>query len=328
MKVTKLTPPRRPVLVRRPLRVLGWVGGLLLGAVLLFAAWAKLIDPEAFVELIEQEGLASVLPARLVAFVALALEVGLGMLCLQGVRRRWNLIPTTLLVLFFVFLTGRTYVLFVQGKADAARGCGCFGTLIQRSPAEAFWQDVLMLVPPLVLLWIGRDRSVAAPPWPRIVGATAVTAGALLFATFAPDLPLDGLATRLHVGDDIREMCAGEGKGRVCLADVLPRLADGENLVLLADLEDARFVSRVPDYNGYALDGKGPTLWVLTGSPHEIVQRFGLLSGATFQIQEAPPSLLRPLYRRLPRSFLVRDGKIVALYAEPPWDSLSPPVKR
>jgi hypothetical protein len=52
------------------------------------------------------------------------------------------------------------------------------------------------------------------------------------------------------------------------------------------------------------------------------------VSGATFQIQEAPPSLLRPLYRRLPRSFLVRDGRIVALYAEPPWDSLSPPVKR
>ena len=313
---------RPPAAPPRARWILGTVGGVVLGAVLGFAAYAKVIDPEAFVELVRQEGLTGPLPPRLVAFVALALEVGLGLLLLVGVRRRSNIVATTLLVLFFVFLTGRTYVLFLQGKLDPAHGCGCFGTLIERTPKQAFWQDILLLLPPLALVWIGLERGVRETPWRRVLGVASCTAGALVFAHFAPDLPLDDLATRLHVGSDAREICAGEGKGRICLSDVVPRLSDGRHLVLLADLEDPAFLAKVPDYNAYALDGKGPTLWVLTTSSHEVVQRFSLLSGASFQVQEAPPALVRPLYRRLPRSFLVVDGIVKQTYGEPPWGSM------
>ena len=82
-----------------------------------------------------------------------AVEVGLGVALLLDLRRRSVLVPATLLVALFVFLTARTYWRATHGglsAADAA-SCGCFGNLVERTPAEAFWQDLLMLVPALAL---------------------------------------------------------------------------------------------------------------------------------------------------------------------------------
>ena len=54
---------------------------------------------------------------------------------LLGVRRLWVLFPALLLVAFFVSLTGRSYWLAAHGVKDSAANCGCFGNLVQRSPA-------------------------------------------------------------------------------------------------------------------------------------------------------------------------------------------------
>ncbi|HEY4565413.1 MAG TPA: MauE/DoxX family redox-associated membrane protein, partial [Thermoanaerobaculia bacterium] len=91
-------PRTRAVVSPRP--ILWWVGtfgGAFLACVLLFAVWAKAIDPPSFVDQIHTEGLDFLLPARAVALIALALETGLGLLLLFGVRRKWVLIPATLL---------------------------------------------------------------------------------------------------------------------------------------------------------------------------------------------------------------------------------------
>jgi hypothetical protein len=43
-----------------------------------------------------------------------------------------------------------------------------------------------------------------------------------------------------------------------------------------------------------------------------------------FQIRQAPPALLRPLYRRLPRAFEVQDGRVVRTYrGMPPLDQVA-----
>src|SRR5436305_11221041 len=79
-------------------RGLGYLGAAFLGAVLLFAAWAKALDPEAFAREIHSQKLDFLLPAHAVALLALGLEVGLGAALLLGVRRRSILIPSALLV--------------------------------------------------------------------------------------------------------------------------------------------------------------------------------------------------------------------------------------
>lgn len=289
-------------------RALSLLGGAFLGVVLLFSTWAKAIDPAAFIEQIRTEGLDFLLPAVAVAVIALALEAGLGLLLLLGVRQLWNLVPTAFLVAFFMFLTGRTYWKDANGLLEEESSCGCFGKLVERTPAEAFWQDLWMLVPPLVLaaLW----RSAAA--WPKFrAGASIVliafTAG---LAWKAPDLPLDNLATRLAPGKVAAEICSGRDDERICLSTVVPELEEGRHTVVLADLEDPAFGESTAALSDWALEGN--PLFVLAAADPDQVRSFFWQWGPAFEIREGPPGLLGALYRTLPRTFVVEDGKVVS----------------
>lgn len=170
-------------------QIIGTSGGMVLGAVLLFAAWTKALDLSGFAAQIRTEGLDFLLPARVVASIALALEAGLGLALLLGIRRRWLLIATALLVSFFVFLTGRNYWLVSRGLRSASESCGCFGDLIVRTPAEAFWQDLLLLIPAMVLAFVGRPRSSGTQPWRRLAAATAMALAVVVFAALLPPKP-------------------------------------------------------------------------------------------------------------------------------------------
>ena len=117
---------------------LGFLGGALLGVVLLVAAYSKAIDPEAFAQQIRLEGLALFGSPFAWAVGMVAVEVGLGIALLMNLRRRSILVPASLLVALFVFLTARTYWRVTHGglsAADAA-SCGCFGNLVERTPTK------------------------------------------------------------------------------------------------------------------------------------------------------------------------------------------------
>ncbi len=302
---------------------LGTLGAVFLGAVLLVAAWAKALDPTAFARQIAQEGLAILLPAAAVALFALGIEVFLGSALVLGLRRPWVLWPSVALVVFFLLLTGRTYYRFLQGESPADTGCGCFGNLVERTPAEAFWQDLLLLVPALALAFLGRVTPPQGTRW-RLAAVSLLTVGALVFAWRAPDLPLDDLATRLRPGVAVKTLCIGQGEQRECLdgARILPELQTGAHWVVLADLADAAFTAQVEPLNAYHLAGQGPRLWVLTDASEEALFAFRFGHGPAFEVREAPTALLRPLYRQLPRSFRVQDGQVVeTLNGLPPWAS-------
>jgi uncharacterized membrane protein YphA (DoxX/SURF4 family) len=302
-----------------------WVGTIasaVLGAVLLLAVWGKALDPSAFAEQIRMEGLDFLLPAQAVALIALALEAGLGLALLFGVRRLWVLIPAALLVAFFVFLTGRSWYLTAHGLRTETAGCGCFGNLVQRSPAEAFWQDLLLLVPPLGLAFLGRDRRGRIFPPLRTATAALATIGVLVFAWKAPELPLDNLATRLRPGTAINQICVDQSANPLCLSTVAAGLLQGEHLVVIADLADPAFRQSIAALNGAASDPAGPRVWVLSDASSEQLFEFRWTQGPVFQVVEAPTALLRPLYRRLPRAFRVKDGQVVET-----WTGL-PPLTR
>lgn len=313
-------------------RLLGVAGGVVLGAVLLFAAWSKALDPHAFAEAIRAEGLDFLLPAPAVAMIALALEVGLGLALVLGLRRLWVLVPVTLLVAFFTALTGRTYWRASHGLLTEGASCGCFGNLVERTPAEAFWQDLFLLLPPLVLAWLGRDRSGPRgasatvrrfPPVRTSLVAVAVV-GTLVFAWKAPELPLDDLATRLHPGARVSAVCAGSGAQKVCLDSIVPGLDEGEHWVVLMDLESPSVEGLVDRLNAYSLAGSGPPLAVVAAAVPENLNTFYFQWGPAFPIHAAPAALVRPLYRRLPRSFLVEDGTVTRTFDGLPPTVVSP----
>jgi uncharacterized membrane protein YphA (DoxX/SURF4 family) len=301
----------------------GVAGAFVLGLVLLVASWAKVLAPQAFVEQIRLEGLDFLLPATVVAFLALGIEIGLGTALVLAMRRWWVLVPAALLVLFFLFLTGRAYWLDAHGLLPEGAGCGCFGALLERTPAEAFWQDLLLLVPPLLLAFVGRPRG-ARFPRVRTAVTLLVTAAALLFAWKAPSLPLDDLATRLKPGVEIADLCSGRGAQRICMDLLLPELASGEHTVILTGLEDS-VRDAVPALNESVFADDGARLWALTAADSADLQAFQWSAGPAFEIREAPPGLLAPLYRRLPRSFRVTDGTVTATYDGLPPEAIATP---
>jgi uncharacterized membrane protein YphA (DoxX/SURF4 family) len=301
-------------------QVAGAAGAAFLGLVLLVAAAAKALDPLAFAQQIHQQGLAFALSAPTWAVLAIALEVALGALLLLGVRRLWVLIPATLLVAFFVFLTGRDAWRAAHGTLPEDAACGCFGNLVERTPAQAFWQDLLLLVPALGLAFVGRPRE-ARFPGARLAAAAVATLAAVGFAIRAPSLPLDDFATRLRPGARTAALCAGSGAERVCLEGLVPEVAEGRHLVVIADLSSEAFGAAVRELNDYAAraGSSDPALWVLAAPTPEEKHAFFWKYGPTFELREAPPALLRPLYRRLPRSFAVEDGKVTRT-----WSGLPP----
>jgi uncharacterized membrane protein YphA (DoxX/SURF4 family) len=289
---------------------LGTFGGAFLGCVFLVAVWAKALDPVAFAEQIHIEGLDGFLPAQAVALIALVIEAGLGLALLLGVRRLWVLVPAALLVAFFLSLTGRAWWQAAHGLKSESAACGCFGNLVQRTPAEAFWQDLALLVPALLLAFVGRERQ--GPRFPALRTAV-VLVGALAVAAFAwksPELPIDDLATRLRPGVAVHDLCAGDPESRVCLDSIVPELKTGRHLVVMAKLDDPSFTKAVDAMNAYAGDHRNPPLWVLSPITPEEKRAFFWKWGPAFDIRETPQELLRPLYRRLPRTFMVEDGKV------------------
>ena len=296
-------------------RSLGFLGGAILGAVLLFAAWAKILDPSAFVEQIRLEGLDFLLPATAVAFIALALEVGLGAALLLGLRRLWVLIPSAFLVVFFLWLTGRNYWLTARGLREEGASCGCFGNLVDRTPAEAFWQDLLLLVPPLLLAFLAWSWGSRRWLRPRVAAVTLLTLAAMVVAWKAPELPLDNLATRLRPGVEPAKLCTGAEGERICFSTIVPELQTGSHYVVLADLEDPGFGEAVGDLNAYTLSGGASRLWVVTSVEPEVVSSFFWQWGPSFEIREGPEAILKSMYRRLPRSFFVVDGRVTETFS-------------
>lgn len=301
---------------------------MFLGLVLLLAAWTKAIDPAAFVEQITAEGLDGLLPAGVVVFVALGLELAVGAALVLGIRRPWVLVPAVLLVAFFLFLTGRAYVNDLRG-IEAPPSCGCFGNLVDRTPAEAFWQDLLLLVPALALAFVGRRRG-RPFPWRRLVVVGLITAAGLGLAWRAPGLPLDDLATRLRPGVETRELCAGRSDDPeyVCLDALMPELDEGEHWVVMTQLHEEAFVAGIDGLHDHSLANGEPRLWLLSDVEPEELNTFTWQYMMATEIRLAPATLLRPLYRALPRSFRVRDGVVVeTTFGLPALGGLEPGVE-
>lgn len=176
----------------------GTAGAVLLGVVFLVATYSKAWNADgvgAFIDQIRQEELDFLFSATQVALIALALEAGLGTALLLGIRHLIILLPTAVLVVFFLFLTGRNYWLVSQGLREPG-SCGCFGSLIERTAAEAFWQDLLLMVPFTLLCFWKRPQSRGLPKR-RLVLALLMALGVPLWAYRITDIEFIEAAHRL-----------------------------------------------------------------------------------------------------------------------------------
>ena len=297
-----------PTMNATVVRTVDTLAGWLLGGTLLLAGVLKALDPAAFASQIQSEGLALVLPAIAWAVLMIGVEVGLGLALVLGHRQPWLLFIASALVAFFLFLTGRSWWRWSRGELDEDAACGCFGTLVERTPAEAFTQDLLLLVPALALLWVLHRR--ATRTFLPLAVPIGVGVAAAAFAVAAPALPLDNLATRLKPGKQLSDLCAGgeEPGERACIDLLVPELAEGDHWVVMSELTNPDLVSAVAELNQAVANGT--SIWLITPDEQPAIQTFLFSAGPSFPVREVPANLLRPFYRTLPRSFRIVDGEV------------------
>jgi uncharacterized membrane protein YphA (DoxX/SURF4 family) len=290
----------------RAATLVGTVGAVLLGLVLIFSAWAKALDPEGFAQLIVERGLMPASLAYSAGVAMIAFEAALGACLLLNLRRPIVLVPVALMMLFFLALSAWTWVYPTKEPSS----CGCFGNLIASSPGQALARDVVLFGLAL-LAFLGRPRRPAAGWRAALAAAAGVAFGA--FALAAPALPLDNLATRLKPGVTAASLRIDE---------IIPELQDGTRLVLLLDRADEKTFGEVARINEKLALARPDAVFGLARQDDVLASQFQWTAGPAFDVRDAPQSMLKPFYRRLPRAFLVDRGTIVKVWEGIPGDDV------
>lgn len=143
---------------------LAWTARLILAAVFLFAAWPKLLDPDAFAANVHSYML---LPEALVGLVAVLLP-GIELAAVLGVfHRRTRAAAELLFALMLLIFIAAVGIALLRGLAGI--DCGCFG------PGNGRGLGLRLLVEDLALL--GLALCALFHSWRQESGAAARGAG-------------------------------------------------------------------------------------------------------------------------------------------------------
>ena len=125
---------------------------------------------------------------------------------------------------------------------------------------------------------------------------------------------MDDLATLIKPGAKVREARIDE---------LLPELQRGLSFVLLLDRADADTRAQVPRLNSVLAPDQNQNVKVLALAEEneQLKGEFQWGAGPAFEVRDAPFSTLKPLYRTLPRCFLVKDGVVQKVWNGIPDDT-------
>lgn len=279
-------------------RIAGHAGRVAIGLIFLAAGILKALDPAEFAHEIQEYG---ILGARLSAQAAPALivfELVLAVALLAGVLPRLAALGS--LVLLAGFIAIEAYALSI-GKQGS---CGCFGAYVQRTPGEVIAEDVLFAGMAVLALW-----GLAGWPGMSFGRGAAVLSGGLALASAlvvaSPSLPIDPWVTRLAIGRSV---------GDLSLLEKAPQLAEGRHLVALIDVTDPRAVDTATALNGIVSRPGAPKVLALTPGTEEDKAAFLWTAAPAFETENVDRAVLKRLYRRLPRFFLVESGRVAAIF--------------
>lgn len=286
---------------RRLSSYLGHAARLALGAVFLLAGTLKIVDVAEFARATASYGLVGARLAAVAAPIMIAIEIALAVALLTGYRTRIAAALTGLLLVAFIALEGWG---IAQGRTES---CGCFGAYVQRTPVEVILEDLGFLALAVMVIvflgsWVARRRAIAA----GAVLSAAVAALALSIAS--PRLPIDPWVTRLAVGRSVDDLGLGAR---------LPPDVQASGLVAILDLTDPVSREAAAALNELSAAPGLPKVVALTPSSEADHAAFLWEAYPAFEVLTADAPLLKRLYRRLPLYFLLRSGRVEAIYRDP-----------
>jgi uncharacterized membrane protein YphA (DoxX/SURF4 family) len=269
-----------------------------LGIVFLAAGILKAVDPDEFARQIATYGIVPERAARPAAYLLIPVEIALGAALVIGYRTRIAALLTSALLIVFMAATAYAWS---QGRTE---GCGCFGSFASRGPGDVLLEDTLFLALGLLAFLFAPRR---AGRWlPAVTAIATLTAGVALPA-FAYAMPLDGMVTGLRVGLPA---------GALQLHESPVDLGRGKHLVALLSLDDPGSRDLVKRLN--ALGAGGAEVIAFYGGEVDEKTIFCFNTSPSFEVVAVPPSDLKRLYRKLPRFFLLNDGKVSRIWEKVP----------
>jgi putative oxidoreductase len=285
----------------RALRLAGHVARLALGAIFVAAGVLKSLDVAEFARQTAGYGLISPGLATIAAPFLIALETTLGTALLAGFRPRLTALLTGMLLIFFITLEAWG---MSKGHTES---CGCFGAYVQRTPAQVIMEDTgFLALAVLAMAGLGAWQARRAGRAAALVAATAVFS--LGFAFASPRLPIDPWVTKLRAGRTVQDLG---------IAARLPHEGSQGTLVALLDVTRPESKEAAAGLSALADAASGVKVIALTPSSDQEQAAFLWEVSPAFDVVPVDRGLLKPLYRRLPVYFLVREGRVARVFPGP-----------
>ncbi|MCI0567919.1 MAG: DoxX family membrane protein [Acidobacteria bacterium] len=277
--------------------------GVALGLVFIAAGFLKALDPAEFARQIDTYGIVTGGAAVVLAYLLIPLELALGTALVVGYRSRLAAALTAALLLLFM---GATAYAWSQGKTE---GCGCFGSIASRTPGQVLLEDAAFLAFAFLAILLNQPR-LSRPRWRPVTVLSVVLAAGIALPAGAYALPIDSLVTDLKVGRQSSDLPLWEAP---------MDLAKGNYLVALLDVNAAdsrETVKRLNELNR----GQGGTMVVaFFGGEVDEKTIFCFNTTPSFEVVAVPRSDLKRLYRKLPRFFQLKEGRVYRI-----WDGAPP----
>jgi len=279
-------------------RAAGHLGRVALGIVFLAAGFLKGLDPAEFVHQVAAYGLIGMRLSGVAAPALIVLEIVLGVTLVAGVRPLLTGLASILLLLMFIGIEAYG---IAAGRTEA---CGCFGAYVQRTPAQVIGEDLLFVGLAILAIaglrgWAGTRPGRAA----AVLVAAIVLSGAFVVAS--PSLPIDDYVTRLRAGRTLADMD---------LAARLPELLRGRHLIALIDVTDPRAAEIASALDALASRPGAPVVVGLTPATEQEIDAFRWTVVPAFEVKSVDRVVIKRLYRRLPRFFVLDSGRVMAVY--------------
>jgi uncharacterized membrane protein YphA (DoxX/SURF4 family) len=287
-----------------------------IGLVLLIAGGLKAWEPLDF---IRQIGDYQIITApgliKLTAWVMIIFEIALGTALIVGYRRRLAVPVAALLLLGFLVMLGWAW------HTGSTEDCGCFGSWVKRTPAEAFTEDLVMLIVVGFGWSLHRHEERHRSSWRPVIVVLAVLAGlsVTILASNSARQSTDPLQ-RMKATTGQPNLFAG-----VEVSDLPLRLDAGPRVVVLLDTGCEHCQASVPELNRLYAELQSrdiPLVALCTNTPAEIAA-FTSRFKAGFPLGRISSSNFTKLFERgrPPRLLVARDGELLKI-----WDGMVPPV--
>jgi len=274
-----------------------------LGLIFIAAGLLKAVDPGEFARQIETYGIVSGRAAAGLAYLLIPLELALGTALVVGYRSRLAAAMTGALLLLFM---GATAYAWSQGKTE---GCGCFGSIASRTPGQVLLEDAGFLALALAAMLLSQP-SLSRLRWRPVTVLCVVLAAGIALPAGAYALPIDSLVTDLKVGKRSSDLPLQEAPMDLAKGDYLVALLD----VNAADSRDT--VKRLNQLNG---EKAGATVVAFFGGEVDEKTIFCFNTSPSFEVVAVPRTDLKRLYRKLPRFFHLKEGRVSRI-----WDGVPP----